>query len=127
MRRKPAPHDLTGKTESIEQIRRISRNPAPQYIRFPCCGGNFIALKLLENLKRSIDAMQLSPGRDMLPGKKKSDEVRGSHRLDLFPEFTQGHAMDPCEQPPVAPFDFTLRHLRTGCKAPAQHLTRCFE
>src|SRR5262249_6210240 len=97
MRRKPAPHHLTGKTESIEQIGHISRNPPPQYIRFPCGGGNFIALKLFQNLKRSIDAMQLSAGCDMLPGKKKSDEVRGSDRLDLFPELSQGHAMDPCE------------------------------
>ena len=42
---------------------------------------------------------------DPLPGEQEPHEVRRTHRLDLGPEPVQGIAVDPGQQPAVAPLE----------------------
>ena len=55
----------------------------------------------------------------MLPGQQKADEVRRGDGLDLLSQPVQGVAVDPRQEPAVAPFGVTI----AGGKAPPKDKT----
>ena len=102
MRREPSPHDFSGQAQAVEQLRIVVRDATRQHTRFPGRGRNLVALQLAQDLKQSVGSMQLRSRREMLPAAEKPHEIGGGHRLDLFAQAAQRHAMNAGQDAAVA-------------------------
>ena len=79
-------------------------------------------MQLADHLQQTIDAVQLSSRRDVLPTQQKAQIVGGGDWFNLAPQPLNGYAMNPRQQPAIAPF---LLLART--ELPAHDLAFAFE
>src|SRR5580704_7105096 len=94
MRRQTSPHNLPSQAEAIEQLRVVRGNAARQDRGFPSRRGDLIALQLPQYLIQTVDAVQLSSRRDMLPAAQKPHESGGSDRFNFLAQTPYGQPMD---------------------------------
>ena len=60
---------------------------------------------------KSISAVKLSSGREVLPASEKAHEVSAGNWLDLFTQAAQSQAMDPRENPAMAKLSLVRSEL----------------
>ena len=105
MRRQPSPHDFTRDAQLIEQIGRVLPDSLPQDVDFPRSRRNFVTLQLLDDVKRTVEPVELRPLLQVLPLIQEPHEIARVDRLNLPAKPAEREAMDPREHPAVAPFD----------------------
>ena len=66
---------------------------------------DFESVELRDEFAQTFDTADFF--RDVLPREEEAHEVGGGNRLDLGAQAVQRVAMDACEQPAVAPFQFS--------------------
>jgi len=109
MRGEASPDHFAGDTKLIEHLRRVLPDSTPQYFAFPRSGRNLVTLKLFDDVKRSVQPMQLRSSFQVLPVEEEPHEIGRGDRLDFPPQAAQGQSMDSRQHPAIAPFDFGLR------------------
>src|SRR5689334_136756 len=125
MRREARPHHLAGEAKLIEKIGLVMMDAAREHIGLPSGGGNFIALKLFDDLQRAIHAMQPAAEDNVLPAVEEALELRGGDRFDLAAKPAEREAVDAGEDAAIAPFRFAFGEIRV--ETAAHHLAFGFE
>ena len=94
-----------------------------QNLRLPRGGGGLVSFQLRQHGGQCLRPFRLVLEGDPLPGKQEAHEVGGGDRLDLLPQPIEGVAVDPRQQPPLAPLLFGFPRG----EPPAQDEALCFE
>src|SRR4029077_9045734 len=97
MRREPGPHDFAGEAQAIEKLGFIAGHASRKHFGFPGGCGDFVALELLDDLQRTIDAVEAAAGHEVLPAQQKSLKLCGSHGFNLTSKCPEREAMDAGE------------------------------
>ena len=124
MRRQARPHHFARQAQLIEKLGLIVRDRAREHVRLPGGRRNLVALKLLDDLQRAVDAVQPASGQHVLPAIKELLELRGGNRLDFAAQLPERQAMDARQDAAIAPLDCSGS---VGVEASAHHLAFGFE
>ena len=81
-RREPTPGHLAGEAQLVEPPRLVADHPGRQHVGLPLAGGDLEPGQLLDDREQPRPALELGPGRDVLPAGQEPDEVGDAGRLD---------------------------------------------
>src|SRR5207237_1331449 len=98
VRREAAPAYFAREAQLIEIFGLIVGHAARQDFRFPGRSAELAAFKLLDDLQRAIEAVQLVAGRNVLPAVEEGEEFRSGDGLDLAPQPADGETVNTGQQ-----------------------------
>ena len=104
LQRQPRPGDLTSQAQLVEPLRVVVDDAHRQHIALPGDGGDLEALQLGDRFEHPPLAFQAARPGHVLSREEVAHEVLRRDGLDLAAKTVQRQAMDPRQQPPVAPF-----------------------
>ena len=100
------PCRLPAVAQQVEHRRVVTLDARRQDAAIPRIGGKLEAVELVDHGANAAEAGQLRRRLDVLPREQEPHEVRLRDRLDLGAEALQRGAMNPREQPAIAPLFF---------------------
>ena len=103
-RGQPRPADLAGQAQRVEHRRLVAVDAVGQDARSQASAASSKPSSDVEDGAQSVEAGQAARRRDVLPREQEAHEVGRADRLDLGAQAVQRVAMDPRQQPAVAPF-----------------------
>src|SRR5688572_17882319 len=122
-RGEPAPGHPPGQAEHVEQRGIVLGNPDPEYFTLPRPGRYLVSVELVEHRGDSLEPLGPLLRTDPLPLEQETLEIGAGNRGDLRPEPVQGVAMNPGQEPAVAPFQLAS----AWCKSTSQDHSLAFK
>ena len=115
-RREPPPARPPGEAEEIQPARVVVLTAGGEDLDLPRPGGDLVAVELGQDRGQPLQAGDPLVRLDPLPAEQKPEQIARADRLDLGPEPVQGVAVDPRQEPAIAPF----QRLGPPCEAAAK-------
>ena len=101
----PSPGDLARKAQSVEPQRIVIGDPGGEDVGLPGPGRQLEAIEQVQHCRQTLRAGGARLLRHALPAQQEAQEVRRGHRLDLTPQPVQRVAVNPGQQPSLAPLE----------------------
>ena len=102
------PRDLPGEAQPVQPQGIVFAKPGGKHVRLPRARGHFVSVQQVQDGRESFGTLGAGVGRDALPAQQEPHEVGGRNRLDFLTEAIERVAVDPGQEPALAPFE--LRH-----------------
>ena len=113
-RRQPRPAHLAGQAQRVEHRRLIAVDAIREDRPFPGVCRELEAVERFEHRSQPVHAGEAARWGDVLPREQEAHEIGGADRFDLGAEPVERVAVDPRQQPAVAPFRLLLRASRAS-------------
>ena len=115
------PTHTAGEAQRVQQRRIVLLDPRGQDVTLPRRGGNLEAVELADDGREALQSSGPVLGIHPLPGEQEPHEIRWAHRLDLRAEAVERVAVDPRQQPPLAPLQLDRGVAVARTEAAAEH------